>query len=98
MGADFQKYSKIFFKVDQIDFQSYSKSVKRPIQNQSWSKFLGRRQNFEKQAKKQKKAFLGTFWKILTKNNSVFLARAPPSKLVYIGAKYGYLKGGPLCR
>ena len=94
MGADFQKYSKIFFKVDQIDFQSYSKSVKRPF----WSKFLRRRQNFEKQAKKQKKAFLGSFWKILTKNNSVFLARAAPSKLVYIGAKYGYLKGGPLGR
>ena len=31
-------------------------------------------------------AFLGTFWKILTKKSRFFGARSP-SKLVYIGAK-----------
>ena len=42
------------------------------------------------------KAFLGTFWKILTKNR-VFSVRDPPSKLVYIGAEGAFkkIKGRP---
>ena len=42
--------------------------------------FLRRRQIFGKK-KQSKKAFLGTFWKILTKKNYVFSARAPPLKI-----------------
>ena len=41
-------------------------------------------QNLEKKAEK---AFLGTFWKTLTKKLRFFSARALPSKLVCSGAK-----------
>ena len=41
--------------------------------------------------KQAEKAFLGTFWKTLTKK-SHFLARAPPSKLIYIGTKGAFRK------
>ena len=52
--------------------------------------------DFQKILKKQAKKF----WKILTKRffgfwknlTAIFSARPPPSKLIYIGSKNGYLK------
>ena len=39
-----------------------------------WAKFSGLRQNFEKNS--PNKAFLGTFWKVLTKKSRFFGARS----------------------
>ena len=75
--ADFQKIFENF--VDQIDFSSSPKALKRRCF----------RQIFEKS---QKKPFLGIFWKILTKKLHFFWRALPPSKLVYIGAKGAFRK------
>ena len=69
-GLDFQKSFenlKTFF-FDQIDFQSSPKAVKR-------------RKTFEKTG--QKKPFLGTFWKILTKKSRFFLRALPLKVSIY---------------
>ena len=68
-GADFVD---LFFKVDPIDFSSSPYARFDPF----WANFLRRRQNFEKK-NSPKKAFLGSFWKILTKNLRFFGAGSP---------------------
>ena len=73
-GADFQIFFEIFvdlfFQVEQIGFASFPKAF--------WPKFLRRRQNFEKKtAQKSPTAFLGFFWKILTKKSRFFWRALP---------------------
>ena len=59
--------------------------------SQFWPNNLRHRQNFKNLG--QKKAFLGTFWIILTKSkNRVFFRARSHSKLVYIGAKGAFRK------
>ena len=81
----FQKVPKmfvfgLFFQNFEIFVDLFFRSTKLTFRALFWPNFLRRSQNSEKQA------FLGTFWKISTKNR-VFTARAPPSKLEYSGAK-----------
>ena len=55
-------------------------------------KFSAPQANFWKKAS-QKKPFLGTFQKILTKKSRFLLVRAPPSKLVNIGLQKNFRVG-----
>ena len=61
-SKNFENFVDLFFEVYKIDFQSSPKALKNHVLAKS--KFLRRRQNFEKQAEK---AFLGTFFKTLIK-------------------------------
>ena len=60
-----EKFDDFLFSVDQIDFPSCPKALKRQF----------RRQNFEKQARKA--AFLGTFGYYLSKKLRFFGAHSP---------------------
>ena len=83
-GADFQKifqnFHDLFFRSTKLIFRALPKHCFAPILD----KFCAPQANFWKNS--QKKPFLGTFWKILTKN-SVFFGARSPSKLVYISAE-----------
>ena len=90
----FKNNSKILSTFFQVDFSSSPKAVKRPWFGQTFCAAGKIKKN------RPKKAFLGSFWKNLTKKSSFFGARFP-SKLVNIGAfknflgsisKNGYLK------
>ena len=87
--ADFQKilenFDNLFFKVDQIDFPSSPKAVKRPCFGQIFSGAV----NFlEKQVKT---AVFGHFLEIFDQKTRFFGARSP-SKLVYIGTESAFRK------
>ena len=70
-GGIFSKILSIYFYVDQIDFSSSPKALKRPCFGQS---FCAAYKILKKQAKKE---FLSTFWTILTKKLH-FLRVLPP--------------------
>ena len=74
-GEDFQKvlenFDELFIWVGKIDFPSSPKAQKRHF----FAKIFGAADKFLKN--RSKKPFLGTFWKIVTKN-AFFLAPAPP--------------------
>ena len=87
---DFQKNFETFvdlFLGRSNCFLSSPKAPKRPCFGQN---FCAADKILKKN--RPKKAFLGTFWKIFFSKNRVFSARAPPSKLVYIGAKDAFRK------
>ena len=77
-GADFQK--KKISSGRSNWFSELSQSSKNTL---FWTKFLRRRQKFEKTSQN---LFLGTFWIIMTKKTQFFGARFP-LKLVFIGAQ-----------
>ena len=71
---NFQKTCRHFFRSTELIFRALTKHRLVPV----LAKFSAPQSNFLK--KQAKNAFLGTFWKILTKKNRGFSARAPPSK------------------
>ena len=71
-----------FFRSTKLIFWALLNHSKDPI----FTKFSAPHAKFWKN--RPKKAFLGNFWKILTKKS----ARAPLSKFVYIGAKGAFRK------
>ena len=85
-GFPKKKSNFVYFFVGRANwFSELSQSTKKPCCEQNFSA-AG---NILK--KKAKKAFLGTFWKFLTKKLR-FLARSPPLNLVYIGAEGSFRK------
>ena len=78
--------SLTFFLVDQIDFPISYKVLKILCFGQI---FLRCRQKFKKQAKK---SVFRHFLEKFDKKNVFFSARAPPSKLLCIGAKGAFQK------
>ena len=91
VSKNFDNYCEPFFSVDQFDFPSSPKILWGPY---FVKHFLHRRQNFHKN--RPTKAFLGTFWKILTKK----IAKAPLEKFKGCSSKHGchkiIAKGDPL--
>ena len=78
-------FSTFFFRSTKLIFGALPNHYKEP----NLTKFSAPQETLKKN--RPKKAFLCTFWKMLTKN-CVFSARAPPSNLVYIGAKGAFRK------
>ena len=72
-GGIFKKFCRPFFRSTKLIFRALPKHCFVHI----LAKFSAPQAKFKKK-KQARKAFLGTFWKMLTKKNRVFSVRSPP--------------------